>query len=41
MDFAISFYLIKGMAVGIELAQFEDGNVLVIDVFIVRIMVDF
>lgn len=41
MNLAISFYFIKGMAVGVELAQFEDGNVLVIDVLILRIMVDF
>jgi hypothetical protein len=37
----LSTYWIKGMALGVELAQFEDGNVLVIDLFILRIMVDF
>jgi hypothetical protein len=36
----ISFYFITGIMVGIEMQTFEECDVLVIDLFFVRIMIE-
>ena len=41
MNMAISFYLIKGMAVGIEIVDLPDTSFLVIDLAILRVMIEF
>jgi hypothetical protein len=41
MNIAISLYLIKGMAVGIEMVDLPDTSFLVIDLAIVRVMIEF
>lgn len=41
MNLAISLYLIKGMAVGIEIVDLPDTTFLVIDLAILRVMIEF